>query len=143
VITNNVIQADLIAAMKADASLVAALGGSADNIKESQYAGKNLGYPAVRLYVAQQIPIPERIHCDHARLNFSIRVFAEGGSSKPADELAGYLLTLFHDSDGGMFFRGTGWYSMLRNVSLIGAVRTGDILWQSDSMFAGVVYPTA
>jgi hypothetical protein len=79
-IANNYLQADLIAALKADTALVAELGDDA-RIKEQQWAGTGFDYPAIRLRLARQVP-EGRSNCDHNILSFSVLVFAEGGSGE-------------------------------------------------------------
>lgn len=152
-IPNDVVQADLIAALKDNAALVTALTkpdpevqgqtvGGVNNIKESQWAGTDFIYPAVRVRVNRQVPITDRQNCDHARLSFSIRVLTEGGSSKQADQIAGVVADQLHgDAGGGKFFQGTGWSTYLRNSGLASAIRTGERIWQSEAFFEGTVYP--
>lgn len=147
-IHNERIQADIVASLKAVAAITTALlredgVGGAENIKESQWAGTSFSFPAIRVRVMRQIPITNRGHCDHARLSFSIRVLTEGGSSQPADHLAGLVNDHFHGSDGGgRFFQGTEWSSYFRSSGLASANRTGEKLWMAEANFEGVVYPT-
>lgn len=153
-IDNSVIKADFIASLKGNATLIAALTkpdpdvqgqtiGGAENIKESQWAGTDFIFPAVRAKINRQVPITNRQNCDHARLSFSIRVLTEGGSSKQSDEIAGIVSDHFHgDAGGGKFFQGTGWSTYLRGSGLGAAVRTGERLWMSEAFFEGTVYPT-
>jgi hypothetical protein len=146
-IDNAVIQADIVAALKANSTVTSALvrqdgEGGAENVKESQWAGTDFTFPAIRVRVNRQIPITDRQNCDHARLSFSIRCLTEGGSSKPADELAGLVNSQFHgNAGGGKFFRGTGWSTYLRGSGLVSALRTGEKLWMAEAQFEGVVYP--
>jgi hypothetical protein len=74
-ISNDVLKADLVAALKGHATLTDLLvrqdgEGGAENVKESQYAGTVFTYPAVRVRINRQIFIPERGPCDHARVIF-------------------------------------------------------------------------
>lgn len=147
-IDNAVIQADFITSLKGNATLVAALvrsdgEGGAENIKESQWAGTDFIYPAVRVRINRQIPITNRQNCDHARLTFSIRVLTEGGSSKEADQIAGIVNNHFHgNAGGGKFFRGTAWTTFLRGSGLGSAIRTGERVWMAEGFYEGVVYPS-
>jgi len=138
-ISNKVIQADMVAWLKTQGTLTTLLaGGTSDEVREEQYQGTVFGYPAVRLAVLNQAPITEREHCDHARLTVTVRCYAEGASSRPVDILAGVVNDLLHRKQ----FRGTGWYTTFYSSGLVGAVRLNEKLWRSEAMFTGVVYPT-
>lgn len=140
-IHNNVIQADLLAAMKVYSSLLAVV--PAVNMKEQDYAGRAGNYPATRINVGQQRHISERGHCDHARLDFSVSILSESDSSKQADDIAGIVNDLFHGDGEPKRFNGTGWYTYLRCVGLVSAFRTGEKTWSALAQFAGTVYPTS
>lgn len=140
-ISNEVIQADLLDALQGDASILAQIG-SAIKVKESQYAGRDIDYPALRLKIARQVPIITRGHCDHARLSFWVRIMTEGNSSRQAMVIAGLVNSLFHGPDG-KYFSGTGWYTYFRSAGMPSPSRTGEILWFVDPSFEGVVYPTS
>lgn len=137
-IDNRVIQTDFITYLKGQATLSALLaGGTNAEVREDQYQGTVFSYPAIRVAVLSQDPIVEREQCDHARLTLTIRCFAEGASSRPADNLAGVVNSILHRHQ----MQGTGWYAWIRSTSLIGAIRLQERLWRSEAMFAGVVYP--
>ena len=145
-ISNSVIQADLIASLKGNGTLTARLerndgSGGAESVKESQYAGTTFTYPAVRVRVNRQIPRTEAGPCDIARLSFSIRVLTEGGSSKDADEIAAIVNNHFHGDGGGRKFQGAGWSTFLRSSGLDSALRTGERAWMAIANFEGTVYP--
>ena len=134
-IDNSIIQADLIAWLKARATLTALLATNKE-VREDQYQGTRFDYPAVRLSLTQQIAILNAEQCDLARLNFSIRSYAEGGSSRVADQIAGEVNRLLHRYN----FHGSGWYSWFRSAGLAGATRTGEKLWRAEAFFTGVIY---
>jgi hypothetical protein len=136
-IANNVIQADLVAFLRAQVSLTSLLY-DATEVREDQYQGTIFNYPSVRVALGTQIPLTDKEQCDHARLTFSIRAYAEGGSSKQADVIAGVVNTLLHRKQ----FAGTGWYSWFYGAGLDSAMRTGEKLWRAEVSFQGVIYPT-
>lgn len=145
-IHNEIIQADIVAKLKADETITAALvrqdgEGGAESVKEDQYQGTTFIYPAIRVKLQRQIPIKNRGPCDHARLTFSILCLTEGGSSKAADHLAGLVNDLFHGPNGSKNFKGTGWNSYFRSTGLDDAIRTGEKLWLAVANFDGVIYP--
>jgi hypothetical protein len=136
VIDNQVIQADLVAWLKTQASLTSLLA-NATEVREDQYQGTVFLYPNVRLAMGIQVPITESGQCDLARLTFSIRAYAEGGSSKVADTIAGAAHRLLHRKQ----FKGTGWSSWFYGAGLDSATRTSEKLWRAEASFMGVVYP--
>lgn len=146
-ISNDVLKADFVAALKGYATLTDMLvrqdgEGGVENVKESQYAGTQFTYPAVRVRINRQIPLPERGPCDHARLSLSIRVLTEGASSQECDEIAGVVNGFLHGSSGGgRFFQGTGWSTNLRSSGLDAAIRTGEKAWMSVANYESIVYP--
>lgn len=146
-ISNDVLKADLVAALKGYSTLTDLLVrndgmGGVGNVKESQYAGTQFYYPAVRVRINRQIALTDRGPCDHARLSFSIRVLTEGASSQDCDQIAGVVNSFLHGSNGGgRFFQGTGWSSYLRSSGLDAAIRTGEKAWMAVANFEGVVYP--
>lgn len=145
-IHNEIIQADVVASIKATANITAALvredaEGGEESVKESQYQGTTFVYPAIRVRVGRQIPITDRGPCDHTRLTFSILCLTEGGSSKAADHLAGLVNDHFHSPNGDKRFAGTGWSSIIRSTGLDSAIHTGEKLWMAVANFDGVVCP--
>lgn len=144
-IHNEIIQADVVASLKANATITAALlrddgEGGEESVKESQYQGITFTYPALRVRIQRQIPITDRGPCDHARLTFSILCLTEGGSSQAADHLAGLVNDHFHGPNGSNHFSGADWNSYLRSTGLDSAIHTGEKLWMAVANFDGVVY---
>lgn len=136
-IPNSVIKADFTSFLKAHAVLTALLASNKE-VRENQYQGTVFAYPAVRVGLTQQIHLPDTGPCDLARLTFSIRSYAEGASSKPADDIAGVVNGILHRH----FFQGTGWTcAMFRSSGLAAAVRTSEKLWRAEDFFQGVIYP--
>lgn len=136
-ISNDVIQADVIAALKTHAPLTIVLSASADGVKEDQYQGKNIGFPAVRFNLIDQRPYIEREQCFHSILNFSVRCYAEGASSLKADQVAGIVTAYLHKLN----LQGTGWYGFIQLVTTNGAVHVTEDLWMTEAFFKANVYP--
>jgi|MudIll2142460700_1097286.scaffolds.fasta_scaffold00009_6 hypothetical protein len=136
-ISNEVIQADFITALKGRAALTTLLSSGAVGVKEDQYQGKNIGFPAVRYNLIDQRPYNEREQCTHSILNFSIRCYAEGASSKKADQVAGVVVAFLHRYN----IQGTGWYGFVRTINTNGAVRITEDLWMTEAFFQANVYP--
>ncbi|MCK5547450.1 MAG: hypothetical protein KAI64_00435 [Thermoplasmata archaeon] len=146
-ISNDILKADLVALLKGYSTLTELLvrqdgEGGEENVKESQYAGTQFIYPAVRVRINRQIPLIDRGPCDHARLSLSIRVLTEGASSQECDSIAGVVNSFLHGSSGGgRFLQGTGWRTFMRSNGLEAAIRTGEKAWMAVANFEGVVYP--
>lgn len=139
-ISDSQVQADLVAYYKLLPAILAVLTGAQGvEVREDQYQGTVFAYPAIRVAIHQQIHLPDPGPCDLARLTFSVRSYAEGGSSKPADDIAGVV----NGSTHLRTIRGTGWYCpRMRSTGLVGAIRTAEKLWRAEAFFSGVVYPT-
>jgi len=135
-IDNQVIQADLIRWLLTQVALTSLLY-DATEVREDQYQGTLFHYPNLRLAMGIQVPITESGQCDLARLTFSTRTYAEGGSSKVADTIAGAAHRLLHRKQ----FKGTGWSSWFYGAGLSSATRTGEKLWRAEASFQGVIYP--
>lgn len=137
-IGNHILQASLIADLKA-ASAITTLLASSGEVRELQYQGADFAYPALRVHIDDNRPIITREQCDHANLSFTVRTFVEGGSSRPASIIATEVNRRFHRRN----FHGNGWYSWFRASAFLGPRRVAENLWMVENIFQGVVYPTA
>jgi len=137
-IGNHILQSDLIADMKAAGAITTLLASSGE-VRELQYQGADFAYPALRVHIDNNKPILTREQCDHANLSFTVRTFVEGGSSRPASEIATEVNRRFHRRN----FHGTGWYSWFRTSAFLGPRMVAENLWMVETVFSGVVYPTA
>lgn len=134
-ISNNIIQAALIAKLKADSAIVASLDNSSQ-IKEAQWQGTDFSYPAVRLNIGTQSNDRRSPFCNFGYVPFTIRVFSEMKSSMEADTIMGLINTQLH----GSYAIGTG--MILNNIEclgLIGAIRIGEQLWQSQGDYISLM----
>lgn len=126
-ISNHIVQAALISKLKASSTITNALNSSAD-IKEEQWQGTDFLYPAIRVKIGSQTNDRKSPFCSFGYLPFTLRVFSEMKSSMEADTIAGLVNTVLH----GSYAIGTN--MILNNIeclSLIGAIRVGEQLWQS------------
>lgn len=137
-IDNAVIQADFVADIKAATAITNALGGT-DEIREYQYQGADVGFPAIRVRVLRQEPIQDRENCEHSRLFASILAYGEGGSSKQSSVVAGLIAANYHRR---RFMQST-WNSWLRVTGSIGPARITENIWRSEVLIEGTVYPIA
>lgn len=140
IIGNDVLQAGVIAKLKVDANLIARLGGNDGGVKEDQYQGTRFTYPATRVDIQRQEPMNEAHPCTLSNLFFTVRVYAEGTSSKPCDEITALVAKALHRKqivDDPVTFRIA---EVLYN-GMFGATKTDDRLWMGTVIFTGNVYP--
>lgn len=130
-ISNDLIQAALIAKLKADTALVAWLTAesAANEIREIQWQGAQFVYPAVRAGAGSQLPGGNGpCYTTTGQTPFSVLAFAEDDSSQNADILAG----LVEDALLGKKLTGTGFSSgPILSDGLVHATRTGERVWQA------------
>ena len=123
---NDDIKAGLVAKLKADTTLVAALSSSSD-IKESQWQGDTFVYPAVRVRILSNVP-PDS-DCEYGIVTAGVLVFSEEASSLEADTIAGIIRTALHKksfTSSGVAFTG------MRVTNLVPAIRSDRNTWRSE-----------
>lgn len=143
-IPNDTIKAALVSHYKGITDITNVLTNGASGVKEAQYQGSDYRYPALRVRILRQTPDPALGHCDVARLNGSILVYAEGGSSQPADDLAGIVNDNTHRKllRGGTVGTDAFYIPRMLCEGLIAATRLNENLWRSEVVFGGNVYPS-
>lgn len=139
-ISNDLVQASIIAKLKADTTLVAWLTveGAGDEIREGQYQGRNFVYPAVRAQLGTQQPGGNGpCYVTTGETTFMVQSFSESDSSQGADQLAG----LVEDALLGKHLAGTGFHTgPVLCDGHIKAVRTGERVWQAITQFRMQLY---
>jgi hypothetical protein len=143
-IANNIVQAAIVSWLQADANVIGSLPEAAVGVKEAQYQGSDYKYPAVRVRVVRQTPDPTKEQCDHARFIGSIRCYAEGPSSLPADRLAGIVNARLHRAQiaGGTVGTDAFYIPRVYCEGLSGAIRLNERLWVSEVTVGGNVIPS-
>jgi len=141
-ISNDLIQAALITALKADTTLVNWLTArdAANEIRENEWQGAAFTYPAVRIDIGLQLPITNGVcHVSQSELTFSIISLSEKDSSQQATILAGLV-------NAALFAKrisGTGFASLLIDSDgMPGANRTIERIWQVISPYKVRLYET-
>jgi len=141
VVDNAVVQAAIVAKLKADGPLVAWLTARAAGaeIREAQWQGTEFVLPATRVNIGTQTPA-ENGPCYpyNAEADFVVVAFSEQDSSKEADTLAG----LANNALLGKTLSGTGFKSgVIRSGGLTGAIRLEtDRLWRAFGVYQVNVY---
>ncbi len=137
-IAPHVIQADLVADIKTQASITALLA-SASEVREDQYQGTVYAYPTVRVALIGQTPILGPEPCDLATLNLTVRVYTEGGSSRSNSVILGAINDVYHRK----IFSASTWNCWLRSTGVINPTRQGSKLWRGEAILSGTVYPSS
>jgi hypothetical protein len=142
-IANDRVQAALMTKLKAMTFLIALLQKKED-IKESQWQGRDFVYPAVRVALGTQTPIVAH-PCAASKVTVTIIVKSEEASSKEADVIAGLLASPV--ASGGL--NGLTWSAIiegvrfvsLRTAGLVSAVREDERTWRAEVSFLAIVEP--
>ena len=130
-LSNDDIQAGLVAKLKASTTIVALLA-SGTSIKEDQWQGTTFVYPAVRVDLGMQLP---RANCDGAEVTFSILCYSEDASSRKVDELAGTVNDQLHRKS----FTSSSIRYSIYSQGLIPAIREDERTWRSEATFRATV----
>lgn len=135
-ITNDTLQVDLIASLKASLTVVALLGTD-EEVREAYYQSKEIAYPNIRLSIMTAEPRLASEECDLSRCTFLVRCYTEDSSSGGCQELAAAVVDYLHKK----FIAGTGWNGTSRLVTLSGPATIREHLWRVEAMFSVNVYP--
>lgn len=139
---NAVIQAAIIAKLKANAALVAWLTArsAGSEIRESQWQGTTFVFPAVRVDLGTQNPEGNGpCYPTSGEVTFTVDSFGEDDSSKSADNLAGLVNTALFNKH----LAGTGFKSgLVRSDGLVGAIRLDERLWRATGLYRVYIYET-
>lgn len=136
-IDNDLIQAAIVAKLKADTLLTAWLAGlsSASEIRESQYQSGEFQYPNVRVELGTQIE--EGNPPCYSTIPFTVYSYSEKDSSREANQLAGYV----NDALLRKQVSGSGWHSQLIiSDGSIAARRVSERVWQAVNLYRMNVY---
>lgn len=143
-ITNNDIQAALVAKLKANTPLVAWLTAksAANEIRETNWQGAAFSYPAVRIEAGTQLPGPRDSHCylTTGEVTFTALSFSESDSSQQADELAGLVnAALMGQRLSASSFRSL----VIQSDGLTHADRTAERVWRAIGLYRMQIYETS
>jgi hypothetical protein len=143
-IGNDVIQAAIIARLKADTTLtdwLVAQNSADDEIREIQWQGTVFDYPAVRASISDQLPDVGGGTCylTAGEFTFTAMAFSESDSSQQADQ----LMKLVNDALIGKRLSGTGFKTMvIQNDGMAHASRTGERIWSAAAVYRANLYET-
>lgn len=133
-VSDELIQADLIAKLKTITSVVSMLPDGTAGIKELQWQGDTFQYPAVRLDLeSNEYEFDDQKMCNLWRAEFSVYVFSQERSSKQCSTIKGLLENFLT----GLGFTGTNAkYSQLRLMDNVPAVRQDERTWRSQLRYS-------
>lgn len=136
-IDSDLIQAAIVAKLKADSALIAWLTqfGCQDEVRESQWQARQFLYPNVRVELGTQIE-DGNPPC-YSTLPFTVYCYSEKDSSREANQLAGYV----NDALLRKNVSGSGWHSQLIvSDGSIAARRVSERVWQAVNLYRMNVY---
>lgn len=134
-ISNYQVRADVITALKAEATVTALLTDS-DEIREYQWQGTVFGYPAIRVQ-AETARRPDTDQCNIWNVTITVHCYAESDSSRQCELLANAVDTFF---DGKEPLQGTGYrIAKLRSRGKQNARRLSEKVWYSGIPFTGTL----
>lgn len=142
-ISNYVIQAAIVAKLKANSALTTWLSNlsAGSEIRESNYQGAKFTYPAVRVETGTQQPGPPTSHCylTTGEVPFTVACFSESDSSKQADQLA----NLVNAALVGARISGTGFNSLIiQSDGMTHATRAAERVWRAVVLCRMQIYET-
>jgi len=128
-ISDELIQADLLTKLKTISSVTSLLPSGTYSIKELQWQGESFSYPNVRLDLEDNsYYFDEQEKCALQQIEFTIYVFSEERSSKQCSTIKGLL----ENALTGLGFSGTNSkFSRLRLLDNVTAFREDERTWRS------------
>jgi hypothetical protein len=133
-VSNDIIQAALLAKAQSIVALTAALTGGASSIKQLNFKGTDFSYPSVRLALEGQTELSE-MSCP-SQVDFSFYVFSEKSSSKEADQIAGIIVSAIR---GISFKQNTVRFTKIRITENIPAIAQDEVTWRSQIRCQSIV----
>jgi hypothetical protein len=125
-ISNDIIQAAILAKTQTTTTLTVALTDGANGIKQLNYKGTDFHYPCVRLALEGQTDLSET-SCP-SRVEFSFYIFSEKASSKEADQIAGIIVSAFR---GLSFSQNSIKFVKINILENIPAIAQDERLWRA------------
>jgi len=127
-ISNDLIQAAILAKIQAVTSVTTSLPDGANGIKELSYKGTDFSYPCIRIALEGQIDIAgTNTHCP-SQADFSFYIFSEKSSSKETNQIAGKVVAAFR---GLSFSQSTVKFVKIRILENIPAIAQDERTWRA------------
>lgn len=136
-ISNDVIQAALLAKAQSTTSITSLLPDGANGIKQLNYKGTDFSLPCIRLAIESQTDVfGTEANCP-SQVDFSFYVFSEKASSKEADQIAGAVVAAFR---GLSFQRDTVKFVKIRILENVPAVAEDERTWRAQIRCQSIVH---
>lgn len=136
-ISNELVQAAIVAKAQASATLIAALSQGIDGIKELNWKGTDFTYPCVRIALEGQTDLTETNVSCPSQVDFSFYVFSETASSKQANQIAGIIVTAFR---GLSFAQNTVKFVKIRIQENIPAIAQDERTWRAQVRCQSIIH---
>jgi hypothetical protein len=136
-IPEELVQAALITKLKGATGVVGYLN-SADEIKEAQWQGTTFKYPAVRVKMGIQTPLPE--DCASSIVPFIVICKGEKASSKTTSVLASAVVNALQGRRWCDIIQGVRFVA-IRAVGVGGIAREDALTWKAEASFRAIVEP--
>lgn len=136
-ISNDLIQAALLAKAQAIAALTASLTSGASGIKHLNYKGTDFSYPCVRIALEGQTDVSGTNTNCPSQVDFSFYVFSEKASSKEADSIAGIIVAAIR---GIGFSQNTVKFVKIRILENIPAIAQDERTWRAQIRCQSIVH---
>lgn len=133
---NDIIQAALVAYLKANADIIAELtagGTSADEVREDDWQGVEFKYPDIRVNIISNVSLGD--NCNASRVVVSFMVFTESSSSQQSDRIAGII----NDELNNKSFTSNNIAFSPTITNLVPATRRDARTWMSEARFTMLV----
>lgn len=136
-ISNELIQAAIVAKAQATTALTALLGGGVDGIRELNWKGTDFTYPCVRIALEGQTDLTDTNTSCPSQVDFSFYVFSEKASSKEANQIAGIIVTAFR---GLSFAQNTVKFVKIRIQENIPAIAQDERTWRAQIRCQSIIH---
>lgn len=136
-VSNELIQAAILAKAQSVAAITTLLADGASGIKELNYKGTDFHYPCIRIAVEGQTDISgTNISCP-SQVDFSFYVFSEKPSSKEANQIAGSIVSFFR---GLSFSQGGVKFVKINITENIPAIAQDELTWRAQIRCRNIVH---
>ena len=127
-ISNELIQAAILAKIQATVSITSLLADGINGIRELNYKGTDFAYPCIRIALEGQTDIAgTNTHCP-SQADFSFYIFSEKSSSKETNQIAGKVVTAFR---GLSFSQSTVKFVKINILENIPAIAQDERTWRA------------
>lgn len=136
-ISNDLVQAAILAKAQAITALTSSLPSGTASIKEFNWRGVIFQYPCIRLDIASQVDLSETNVSCPAQVDFSFYVYSEAQSSREANQIAGKVVTGFR---GLSFSQNSIKFVKVRILENIPALVEDERTWRAQVRCQSIVH---